>query len=62
MPTNKCGRNYRNGNYHFAAIAEIINSDKKNQWILKLVGESETRTEIFTCLKVARHKLSKHNR
>lgn len=48
------------GNYHFTTIAEIINSDRKHQWILKLVGESEIRTEIFTHLKAAPHKLSKH--
>ena len=48
MPTNKYRRNDGVENYHLATIAEIINSGKKHQWILKLVGETEIRTEMFT--------------
>lgn len=60
MPTNKYGRNYRIWKLSFCNHCRKINSDKKHQWILKLVGESEIKTDIFTCFKVAPHKLSKH--
>lgn len=48
MPTNTYRKNDGIVNYHLATIAKIINSGKRHQWVLKVVGKSEISSEIFT--------------
>lgn len=35
-------------NHHSATIIAVIHSEKKHQWILKLLIKNEMRIEIFT--------------